>query len=68
MAKSTDTKTSDKLDTISEKSSIKDIKDDNTEVDDEFKDPVDEAIDLKTIDESSVWLWTDHRLCIHFRN
>ena len=54
MTKSNDPKTTDKLDTISEKSSIKDVKDDNTEVEDEVKDPVDETIDLKTMDESSV--------------
>ena len=54
VTKSTDTETTDQLDTISEKSSIKDIKDDNTELEDEFKDPLDETIDLKTMDESSI--------------
>ena len=54
VTKSTDTETTDQLDTISEKSSIKDIKDDNTELEDEFKDPLDETIDQKTMDESSI--------------
>ena len=54
VTKSTDNETTDQLDTISEKSSIKDIKDDNTELEDEFKDPLDETIDLKTMDESSI--------------
>ena len=54
VTKSTDNETTDQLDTISVKSSIKDIKDDNTELEDEFKDPLDETIDLKTMDESSI--------------
>ena len=41
VTKSTDTETTDQLDTISEKSSIKDIKDDNTELEDEVKNPLD---------------------------
>lgn len=35
------------LDTISEKSSIKDIKDDNAEVEEEIKEHIHETIDLK---------------------
>ena len=54
VTKSTDTEPTDQLDTISEKLSIKDIKDDNTELEDEIKDPLDETIDLKTMDESSI--------------
>ena len=52
VTKSTDTETTDQLDTISEKSSIKDIKDDNTELEDEVKNPLDETIDLKTMESS----------------
>ena len=50
----TDSESANQLDTISEKSSITDIKDDNTEVEEEVKDHIDETIDLKNMDESSV--------------
>ena len=52
VTKSTDTETTDQLDTISENSSIKDIKDDNTELEDEVKNPLDETNDLKTMESS----------------
>ena len=48
-----DSEIANQLDTISEKSSIKDIKDDNTEVEEEVKE-ADKTIDLKNMDESSV--------------
>ena len=47
------TENKNKLDTIAE-SSIKDNEGDNTEIEDENKEHVDETNDLKNMDESSV--------------